>query len=248
MRVGLRRCAALVLLSAGCAQAQQQAQAVAPAAAPAPAQDQAPRLIGDIGLGISSSPVAVPAQSRSTSAVPYANFEYGPAFARIDTFGVKLAPAGYGSVELLTRVLEDGYRASAPPQERLRSSVPLGLGTLQVTPVGAFMANVYRDLGKSHGTMLDLMYAAEIDHDRFAFYPQAGIEYRSANYVRYYDGVARSASNPFAGLLVEARLSGHWYLVANVRRTWLDDSIRSNPAVRHRSLDSGLVALSYRFE
>lgn len=237
MRAGLRRCAALVLLSAGCAQAQQQ-----------PAQDQAPRLVGDIGLGISSSPVAVPAQSRSTSAVPYANFEYGPAFARIDTFGVKLAPAGYGSVELLTRVLEDGYRASAPPQERLRSSVPLGLGTLQVTPVGAFMANVYRDLGKSHGTMVDLMYAAEIDHDRFAFYPQAGVEYRSASYVRYYDGVARSASNPFAGLLVEARLSGHWYLVANVRRTWLDDSIRSNPAVHRRSLDSGLVALSYRFE
>lgn len=220
----------LTLLAAGCAQAAE------------------PRLVGDIGLGVSAAPVAVAAQSRSTGAVPYANFEYGPAFARIDTFGVKLAPAGYGSVELLTRVLEDGYRASAPPHERLRSSVPLGLGTLQVTPVGAFMANLYRDLGKSHGTMLDLMYAAEIDHGRFAFYPQAGVEYRSASYVRYYDGVDRSASNPFAGLLVEAQLSGHWYLIANLRRTWLDDSIRSNPAVRHRSLDSGLVALSYRFE
>lgn len=230
MRAGPRRWAALALLCAGCAQAQQA------------------RLVGDVGLGVSSAPVAVPAQSRGTSAVPYANFEYGPAFARIDTFGVKLAPAGYGSVELVTRVLEDGYRASAPPQERLRSSLPLGLGTLQITPVGAFMANLYRDLGKSHGAMLDLMYAAEIDHGRFAFYPQAGVEYRSAGYVRYYDGVDRAASNPFAGLLVEAQLSGHWYLVANLRRTWLDDSIRANPAVRRRSLDSGLLALGYRFE
>ena len=222
----------LTLLAAGCAQA----------------QETAPHLVGDVGLGVSVAPVAVPAQGRSGSAVPYANFDYGPAFARIDTFGVKLAPAGYGSVELLTRVLEDGYRASAPPQARQRSSVPLGLGTLQVTPVGAFMANLYRDLGKSHGAMLDLMYAAEIEQGRYAFYPQAGVEYRSANYVRYYDGVARSASNPFADLLVEARLSGHWYLVVNLRRTWLDDAIRSNPQVRRRSLDSGLVALSYRFD
>ncbi|MES2160945.1 MAG: MipA/OmpV family protein [Pseudomonadota bacterium] len=212
------------------------------------AQAQQTHLVGDIGLGVSVAPVALPAQSRSGSAVPYANFDYGPVFARIDTFGVKLAPAGYGSVELLTRVLEDGYHGSAAPHTQQRSSIPLGLGTLQVTPAGAFMANLYRDLGKSHGTMLDLMYAAEIEQGRFAFYPQAGIEYRSANYVRYYDGVARSASNPFAGLLVEAELGGRWYLVANLRRTWLDASIRSNPAVRRRSLDSGLVAVSYRFD
>ncbi len=180
--------------------------------------------------------------------VPYANFDYGPVFARIDTFGVKLAPVGHGSVELLTRVMEDGYRGSAPPHAQQRSSVPLGLGTLPVTPAGAFMGNLYRDLGKSHGAMLDLMYAAEIERGRYAFYPQAGIEYRSANYVRYDDGVARSASNPFAGLLVEAQLGGHCYLVANLRRSWLDASIRSNPAVRRGALDSGLVAVSYRFD
>lgn len=232
MSAASRRVALLALLCAACAQAQQ----------------AAPRLVGDIGLGVSVAPVAVPAQARSGSVVPYANFDYGPAFARIDTFGVKLAPVGYGSVELLTRVLEDGYRASAPPQAQQRASVPLGLGTLQLTPVGAFMANLYRDLGKSHGTLLDLMYAAEIERGRVAIYPQAGVEYRSANYIRYYDGVARSATNPFAALLVETKLGGHWYLVANLRRTWLDDSIRSNPAVRRRSLDSGLVAISYRFD
>lgn len=232
MSVLSRRWAALALLCAGCVQAQESAK----------------HLVGDVGLGVSAAPVAVAAQSRSTGLVPYLNFDYGPAFARIDTFGVKLAPVGYGSVELVTRAMEDGYRASAPPQARQSSSLPLGLGTLQVTPVGAFMANLYRDLGKSHGAMLDLMYAAEIEQGRYAFYPQAGLEYRSASYVRYYDGVARHASNPFVGLLVEAHLGGHWYLVANLRRTWLDDSIRSNPAVRRRSLDSGLAALSYRFD
>jgi outer membrane protein len=214
----------------------------------AQAQETPPHVVGDIGLGVSVAPVAVPAQSRGGSAVPYANFEYAQFFARIDTFGVKLAPAGYGSVELLTRVLEDGYTGSAMPLAHRSSSVPLGLGTLQVTPVGALMVNLYRDLGKSRGAMLDLMYAAEIELDRFAVYPQAGIEYRSDNYVRYYDGVSRSASNPYAALLVETHLSGRWYAIANLRRTWLDDAIRGNPLVRRRSLDSGLLALGYRFD
>ncbi|GJI90864.1 MULTISPECIES: MipA/OmpV family protein [Duganella] len=214
----------------------------------AQAQETPPHVVGDLGLGVSVAPVAVPAQSRRGSAVPYANFDYAQFFARIDTFGVKLAPAGYGSLELLTRVLEDGYSGGTMPLAHRNSSLPLGLGTLQVTPVGALMVNLYRDLGKSRGTMLDLMYAAEIELDRFALYPQAGVEYRSDNYVRYYDGVPRSATNPYAALLIETHLSGRWYAIANLRRTWLDDAIRSNPLVRRRTLDAGLLALSYRFD
>lgn len=212
------------------------------------------KLAGDVGLGVNAAPTPARAQSRQTTAVPYLNFDAGPVFARIDTFGVKLLPVGEGSVELLTRVLSDGYTpktSQTPHAERRHDALPVGLGTLQVTPAGAFMFNAYHDAGKSGGNLVDLMYAAEIDLGPLALYPQAGLEYRSSAYVRYFDGTSSyqpgAANSPFAALFAEFHLGGHWYLNGNVRRTWLGSSIASSPLVRRTRLDSGLLALSYRF-
>lgn len=224
------------------------------AAAP-DAQGSSWRLSGDVGLGVNAAPTPAHARSRQTDAVPYLNLDYGPVFARIDTFGVKLLPAGAGHLELLTRVLSDGYtpdaRGMALGGQRRSDSLPLGLGTLQVTPAGAFMFNVYRDMGKSGGRMVDALYAAEIDRGDVAFYPQAGLEYRSAAYVRYFNGTPAyrpgAASSPFVALFTEVRIGGQWYINGNVRRTWLGKSIQDSPLVRRATLDSGLVALSYRF-
>jgi len=211
------------------------------------------QLSGDIGAGINAAPTPARAQSRQREAIPYLNFEAGPIFARIDTFGVKCLPAGAGNVELLTRVLSDGYTPSAASGggQRRRDSLPLGLGTLQVSPVGAFMLNVYHDLGKSHGELADLMYAAELDTGPVALYPQAGLEYRSAAYVRYYDGAPGyqpgAAGSPFAALFAELHIGGHWYVNGNLRRSWLGKPIQDSPLVRRAKVDSGLLALSYRF-
>ncbi len=222
-------------------------------------------LVGDIGLGANTAPTIAHSLSSSTRAIPYANFDYGRIFARIDTFGVKLVPAGCGSLELVTRVIGDGYTpapAGSVALDRRKSSVPVGLGTLQITPVGAVFLNAYRDVGKSGGNLVDLIYAAEFDVGSIALYPQAGAEYRSSAYVRYFYGVSpaeagrsgiaayqpRDAVNPFAGLFVEAKISGNWYLNANLRRTWLDSSVSASPLVGRRTSNSGLVALSYRFE
>ncbi len=205
------------------------------------------KLAGDVGLGVNAAPTPARAQSRQTTAVPYLNFDAGPLFARIDTFGVKLWPAGAGSVELLTRVLSDGYTPPAPHAQRRHDALPIGLGTLQVTPAGAFMVNVYHDAGKSGGNLADLMYAAEIDTGPLALYPQAGLEYRSSAYVRYFDGASGPANSPFAALFAERHLGGHWYLNGNVRRTWLGASIAGSPLVRRSQLNSGLLAVSYRF-
>lgn len=209
------------------------------------------QLSGDIGAGIDAAPTAARARSRQTTAVPYLNIDDGPLFARIDTFGVKLAPVGAGSVEVLTRVLSDGYTPLDGAAPRRHDSLPLGLGTLQVTPAGAFMLNVYRDAGKSKGRLADLMYAAEIDAGALALYPQAGLEYRSAAYVRYFDGTPSyrpgAANNPFAALFAEVHLAGHWYVNGNLRRNWLGKSIQDSPLVRRARVDAGLLALSYRF-
>jgi outer membrane protein len=211
------------------------------------------QLSGDIGAGLNAAPTPARADSRQREAIPYLNFDAGPIFARIDTFGAKLLPAGAGHVELVTRVLSDGYTPSdaAGGGWRRRDSLPLGLGTLQVTPVGAFMFNAYHDLGKSHGQLADLMYAAELDAGPLALYPQAGLEYRSAAYLRYYEGTANyqpgAASSPFAALFAEVHLAGPWYLNGNLRRSWLAKGIQDSPLVRRARVDAGLVALSYRF-
>lgn len=258
---GLARplCLVCLALAAPALQAQERPQEPARASSGMPF-----RLIGDVGVGMSAPSQAGRAQADRPAAFPYANFDIGPAFARIDTFGVKLAPAGAGSVELLTRVLEDGYTPAAGHGAlgRRKASLPLGVGTLQTTPVGAFMVNGYRDVGKSGGGLVDLMYAAEIEHGALALYPQLGLEYRSAAYVRYYHGVTPlegqraglaaytpgAASNLYAALFFELRLSEPYYLVGNLRRTWLASAVGNSPLVGRHTVDSGLVALAYRFK
>ena len=220
------------------------------------------RVIGDIGLAANVAPSPAHARDGGTSAIPYANFDYGQLFARIDTFGAKLLPAGDGSVELVTRVLEDGYTPAQAGLAKRRSSVPAGLGTLQTTPLGAIFFNAYHDFNKSHGNLVDLIYAAEIDAGPLAFYPQVGAEYRSSAYTGYFYGVSstrarqtglpvytpQAADDPFAALFIEAHLGGHWYADANLRRSHLAGTLARSPLVGRHTLDSGLLALSYRFE
>jgi outer membrane protein len=255
-RLAPARCAALLSLMSWTTLLLAQ-EAAAPEASPW-------RLVGDIGAGLNTASSVVRGQSGRATAIPYVNADFGAAFARIDTLGVRLAPAGYGSVELLSRVLDDGFtpRTASGALPHRKGSLPLGIGTLQISPVGAFMANLYRDTGKSKGALADFMYAAEIDFPAVALYPQAGVEYRSRGYVRYYDGVSAAearqgglpayapgaASNGFAALFVEARMGGHWYFNVNLRRTWLDRAVSNSPLARRHVADSGLVALSYRFD
>ncbi|GGC63575.1 MipA/OmpV family protein [Undibacterium terreum] len=221
-------------------------------------------LAGDIGVGFSAPAVVGNGKSHDKTAIPYANFDAGPVFARIDTFGVKTFPVAYGNLELAARYSDDGYTPLVAGKGRLgrrSDSLPLGLGTLQVTPVGAIFFNVYRDVNKSKGNLLNLMYAAEIDSGRFAFYPQLGLEYQSAAYTRYFYGTSaveaagtgvaayapRGATNPFAALFIEMNVGGNWYVNANLRRTWLDSEISRSPLVGRHSVDSGVLAVSYRF-
>ncbi|MET3108572.1 outer membrane protein [Oxalobacteraceae bacterium GrIS 2.11] len=219
---------------------------------------------GDIGLGIDSAPNIARSNSAHVSPVPYLNFEYGKFFARVDMFGYSLAPVGFGSLELVTRVLNDAYTPTSAFGDlaRRKSPIPLGLGTLQITPVGAVLLNVYHDVGQSGGNLADLLFAEEIDLPGTAIYPQIGAEYRSRDYVRYFYGVSNAeaaqirtrsyqpgaATNLFVDLLVEQKILGNWYLNANIRKTLFASPVTDSPLVEPRTNVTGLVALSYRFQ
>lgn len=221
-------------------------------------------LVGDLGFGSNHSPSPARSSTSENRLIPYINAEYGRFFGRIDTFGIDVVPVAYGNLELVTRSIDDGYTPATTygNLERRRPSVPIGLGTLQTLPSGAVLFNVYHDVNQSKGNLADLLFAEELDTDYFSFYPQIGAEYRSGNYVDYYFGLSPeeaaqvklhsyrpgSATNLFVDLFAEIKITGHWYVNANFRKTWFDQSITASPLVNRHFTSAGFIALSYRFE
>jgi len=222
------------------------------------------RIDGDIGLGSYYTRSIIRGYTDHAQILPYGNFDYGRIFMRIDTLGIKTMKLGYGYLEIAARFSQDGFNAGVDSLHGIgdrQTSIPLGLGTLQITPIGAFFINAFHDINKSGGNLLETIYVAELDTPQVVFYPLAGAEYQSGDYVRYYYGIsAREAGlsqypayqptgafNPLLGLMIDARLTREYHLNFYLRRKWLGNAIQSSPIVGQRTMDTGFVALSYRF-
>jgi outer membrane protein len=218
-------------------------------------------LTGDVGLGAYYTKSTMRGMSDKLSALPYLDAEYGRLFARVDTLGVKTLELGYGYLELVGRISQDGLNAQSGIGKR-ETPLPLGIGTLQVTPVGGVMINAFHDIGRSQGDLFEVIYGGQIDLSGVTLYPLAGAEYQSAKYVRYFYGVSpgeaavsqyasyqpNGAVNGLLGLIAEVKLTDEYYLNAHVRRKWLGDAIQRSPVVHQATQDTGYVALSYRFK
>jgi outer membrane protein len=233
-------------------------------AATAAAEEQMPRLQGDVGLGAYHTRSIVRGVADRTSLLPYTDFNYGEYFARVDTFGIKTRRMGQGYLELIARFNQDGFRTDTPTLGGLRerrNSIPLGVGTLQVTPVGGFYLNAFHDVNESRGNMLEAIYGAKFGVGAVTVYPLLGLEYRSAAYVRYYYGVSdeeaaasayaayhpSGAGNILAGLIADVRISDEYHLNLYFRRKRLGAAIRHSPLVEKDYQDTAYLAFSYRF-
>ena len=223
------------------------------------------RLTGDIGGAVYSTQGIIRSKANDNTVLPYGFFDYGRFFARVDTFGVKTLPIGYGYLELVGRASTDGWRANTVALGGLtdRSTpMPLGIGTFQQTPYGVFILNAFLDANKSRGSLLEATYAAELKLGRVALYPQVGVERRSGKYSNYLYGVsaAESAASGFAtytagasttpllGLGVDVPLADSWIINMQLRRKFLPSAIYNSPLVGRKTQDIGLIALSYRFK
>lgn len=221
-------------------------------------------LVGDIGLGGYYTRSIIRGNQNEFSALPYLDFEYGRMFARVDTLGVKTLKMGYGYLELVGRISQDGFNTNAPNLAGIvkrETPVPIGIGTLQVTPLGGVMINAFHDVNRSQGDLFEVIYGGQIDLPRVTLYPLIGGEYQSKKYVRYYYGISplEAASSQYAayqpaaavngliGLIAEIRLTDEYYLNCQVRRKWLGNAIQLSPLVSQRYLDTGYISLSYRF-
>jgi outer membrane protein len=142
------------------------------------------------------------------------------------------------------------------------SSLPLGIGTLQVTPVGGFWINAFHDVRLSKGSWVELIWGGEIKLPQVTFYPLLGAEYQSREYVRYYYGISAQEAagsqyaayqpagsfNDFIGLIADIKLTDEYHMNCYLRRKWLGDPIQHSPIVSRQYLDTGYLALSYRFK
>lgn len=222
------------------------------------------RLTGDLGVGVYWRSELVRDTGSSTSVLPYVYADWGRAFGRLDTLGVKLVPVGWGHLELVGRISLEGWDADAPALSGLgdRSNpVPLGIGTYQRTPVGAFFLYAMYDL-TSGGQYLEATWATRFDTGRVAVYPLLGVEYRSSRYVQHLYGIdaAQSAASgypvyapggstaPLVGLAASVRIAGPWTVQAQWRRRWFDGAVADSPIVVRSTQDSAHVALAYEFK
>lgn len=223
------------------------------------------RLDGDIGLGVYDTRSIIRGRNESATVLPYAYADYGRLFARIDTFGIKTMKLGYGYLELAGRVELDGFKANTPGLQGLserKNSLPLGIGTLQETPLGALFINAFYDVNKSNGNLLEFTYVGKLARQNITIYPQAGAEYLSKQYVGYYYGVSATeatasrhvryqpggAFNPFVAAMVETKITADWNLNLFVRHKWLASAIYDSPIVGRKGMDTVFASFAYRFK
>lgn len=218
-------------------------------------------LSGDIGAGMLATQGMAPGRRERISAVPYVYADFGPLFAREDTFGVKLLPLGWGSLELVGRISTEGADSAGPRTPSRRNPRPVGVGTFQETPWGGVFVDVFGDT-VSGGSLVEASYAAQWDAGPVSFYPQVGVARRSARYVDHLYGVsaaqasatgerpyaARASTAPLLALSAEWTLAPHWAVVANVQRESFDRAIDDSPRVARSSRTTWLLALACHFD
>ena len=218
---------------------------------------------GDLGGALYITQSAVLGQSDQRSVLPYAYLDIGRFYARVDTFGVKTLPLGAGRLELAGRIAREGFRPSSPTLggiDNRSDPVPIGIGTFQETRYGGIFLYAFRDL-RSGGSLLEATYAAEWSLGPVTFYPELGVEHRSARYVGHLYGVSpaeaaasglrpyapRASTWPVVALSVTIPLPTPYGLVLQVRRKWFDGAVSDSPLVTTRVQDSAFAAVAYHF-
>jgi len=224
------------------------------------------RIHGDLGGFVNAAQSPVRGGRKRVMLLPYAYFDYGSTYVRLDTFGVKTLPIGYGHLELAGRIKFDGYQtagnAALQGINDRQNSIPVGLGSFQLTPIGGFFLYAFHDVNRSQGNLYEAVYVAKFALGEAAVYPQIGIELNSGKYNQYYYGVSASESaasgyaaytpsastSPLLKVMLEVPLAEGWYANLYLRRKWLGAAIANSPLAGRKNEDNGFVGVAFRFK
>ena len=222
------------------------------------------RLTGDLGGAVYTTQKIVHSTGSQSLTLPYAYFDYGRFYTRVDTLGVKTMRLGNGHLELAGRISFEGFPTDAPGLHGIAARtnpMPLGVGTYQETPWGALFAYSFYD-PSSGGMLHELTYAAELQVGAVTVYPQLGIERRTQKYVQHLYGVssqealasglgaysATASDTPVLAMALEWPVDEAWRINLQWRRRWLDRAITHSPLVFAQQQDSGFLALTRSFK
>jgi outer membrane protein len=217
-------------------------------------------LQGDVGGAVYRTSAMTRTADSANALLPYAYADYGPFYARINTLGYKAMPLGVGHMEISARVTLEGYKSAQAGIRDRANPLPIGVGTFQSTEYGAFFAYDFYD-PTSGGNLLDLMYAAKFSLAGVSFYPQLGLERRSAKYVQHLYGISatestgsglstysgKTSTTPNFGLTAEYPLAEDLSLMYQVRKKWFDSAITDSPLVQTKNQISSYLAITKSF-
>jgi MipA family protein len=224
------------------------------------------RIVGDIGAAVYSTNLNIGSYGTQSMVLPYGFFDYKRFAMRIDQLAFKTLPIGFGFLEIVGKVDPDSYKVKSTINAQTINKgyqVPIGLGTFQDTPIGAFFLNAYHDFGQSKGNLLEINYFGEIELvSKVVLYPQVGIEHQSGSFADYYYGItsgqsqitgyqtytASSSNNPLAGFLLEIPVAEDWYVNLYGKRKWLGSGVNNSPVLTRSFQDTIFMALAYRFK
>ena len=233
-----------------------------------PGTGLAQSLDGDTGVAVLQSSSAVRGVKTRTSVIPFVYADYGRWFARIDTVGVRTLDVGKGSLELVARAGQDGWRleddAALNGLAERKGAALIGIGTFQRTEFGAFFAHLYHDVGHSKGSLLALSAVGRFSIGRAVAYPSLSLDWRDARYNRYTLGVTaeEAAAHPQAlrayqptdavvpklGLLVDVPVSGPWHVLGSASVRALPSELKHSPLTQGSTEHTLLVAGVYRWQ
>lgn len=231
-----------------------------------PETDLPDRVTGDMGIMLNREQGILAGSGMSYHVLPFAFFDYRRFYTRLDTAGVKTLSLGAGYLEISTRIKFDGYRAAGQPAltglSDRQNSLPLGLGSMQLTEYGAFFLYAFHDFAASRGNLYETTYAARFTIGPTTLYPETGIEYYTSQYVQYYYGVTSRESAlsgyqasspggavmPFLSVLLEIPVEQRWHADIYGRVRWPGSAIAHSPMVNKWHLTSFFVAMVANFE
>lgn len=208
--------------------------------------DDTPHYVGDLGVGIERLMASAPGASARTRLLPYAYGDLGRLFVREDTFGVKTASLGWGSLEVVARLSAEGSDGDGPGLAHRRNPRLVGLGTFQETPWGGVFIDAFAD-PVSGGSLLEASYAAEVSAGLLTLYPQVGVTRRSRRYDAHLYDVPAASTTPVLQLSSELPIAATWVLLGHVQVEPFGGALRASPRLAAHERISALVALAWRF-
>ena len=198
------------------------------------------------------------------SVLPTAFFDNDKVYIEGDEAGVYLLNDDQNQLRLNVDYDGNSYDPTGELSglDRRKWSVMAGGSYMRITPFGGLKAQVGTDvLSRSKGTVATASYVAEINKDKWSFYPEIGLQWNDAKYNQYYYGVSdaeahrtgmsaytpKSSVNPYMSIAANYDLSNHWSVFGTLNVNYLSNQQTNSPLIVQHADFNPSIGIKYNF-